>query len=118
MKMKNMICSHCGSEDVRRNADVAWSVEQQEWSVACIFDSATCENCGGETNIKEVDISNDKWKDNSIQFPRLIAEIAANIEMKEQHWNDLKESMDISEDELNELFDRANDEWERIKQNI
>ena len=60
--------------------------------------------------------SNTNWENNAIQFPRLIAEICANIEFKPKHWKDLQDSMDLSEDELNELFDRANDEWEKIKE--
>jgi hypothetical protein len=65
-----------------------------------------------------VDMSEKSWHDNSIQFPRLIAEICANVEFKPEHWRDLQDSMDISEGELNDLFDRANDEWEKIKANI
>jgi len=57
----------------------------------------------------------EKWEDNTIQFPRLIAEICANVEFKPEHWQDLQDSMNITEDELNELFDRANDEWEAKK---
>jgi hypothetical protein len=59
-----------------------------------------------------------KWEDNSIQFPRLLAEINACVEISEKDWKELQESMDLEEDEIIELFDRANDEWERIKQEI
>jgi len=55
------------------------------------------------------------WDDNTIQFPRLIAEICANVEFKPEHWLDLQNSMCLSQDELNELFDRANAEWEAKK---
>ena len=54
---------------------------------------------------------NPLWEDNSIQFPRLIAELLAsdtftfNIE-------DLKESMDLEEEDILELFDRAQGEWD------
>jgi hypothetical protein len=57
----------------------------------------------------------ERWKDNSIQFPRLLAEIMATCELTETMWASLCESMDITSDELSELFDRAQDEWERIK---
>ena len=41
-------CSECGSNDIRRNADVAWNVKDQHWEIAAIFDYATCECCGAE----------------------------------------------------------------------
>jgi len=53
------------------------------------------------------------WEDDSVQFPRLLAEIMAtqdNLDMPA-----LAESMDVSIEELNELFDRADRSWESIK---
>lgn len=58
---------------------------------------------------------NPKWLDDSIQFPRLIAEITANVEISEADWTRLCDSMDLTTDEVNELFDRAGDVWDRIK---
>ena len=60
-------------------------------------------------------MSNKKWNDNSIQFPRLIAEINACVDISEKDWIALQESMDLSEGDIMDLFDRANDEWEKIK---
>ena len=54
-----------------------------------------------------------KWNDNRLQFPRLIAEIAATQDNLDTQA--LCESMDITESELSELFDRAQVAWERIK---
>lgn len=54
------------------------------------------------------------WKNNAIQFPRLLCEIMAtqeNLDMQA-----LAESMDLTVEQVGELFDRANDEWETIKQ--
>jgi hypothetical protein len=47
-----------------------------------------------------------------IQFPRLIAEINATqmLDMKA-----LCESMDLEPSDVDELFDRAEEEWERVK---
>ncbi len=59
--------------------------------------------------------SDDRWRDDAIQFPRLIAEIAANVEGTPDEWAALCESMDISPQQLNELFERANTAWERAK---
>lgn len=54
-----------------------------------------------------------KWDSNTIQFARLLCEIAAtqDLDMKT-----LAESMDLTLDQVNKLFDRANTEWEAIKQ--
>jgi len=57
-----------------------------------------------------------KWNDNSIQFPRLIAEVRANVEISDKEWQDMCDSMDITPVELEQLFNRANDEWEMIKE--
>ncbi len=58
-------------------------------------------------------MNNKNWNDNSIQFPRLLAEILAtqeNLDMAA-----LCESMDLEPREVDEIFDRAEAEWERIK---
>ena len=58
-------------------------------------------------------MSNKIWLDNNIQFPRLLAEIMAtqsNIDFKA-----LSESMDLSEDDILEIFNRAQDTWEGVK---
>jgi len=55
------------------------------------------------------------WDDNAIQFPRLIAEICVNVLFAPEHWKDLQDSMNLSEAQVNELFDRANAEWNAIK---
>lgn len=54
-----------------------------------------------------------KWENNAIQFPRLLAEIMATQDKFDVHA--LAESMDVTVDEINELFDRANDAWEAAK---
>ena len=57
--------------------------------------------------------TNPKWASNMIQFPRLISEIVAtqNLDMES-----LCESMDLEQSDIDELFDRAQSEWETIKQ--
>ena len=61
-------------------------------------------------------MSNKNWKNDKIQFPRLLAEVWANVEISEKDWKDLAESMDLSDIELESLFNRAMKEWERIKE--
>jgi hypothetical protein len=54
------------------------------------------------------------WKNNSIQFPRLLAEIRA-VGLTSEQIQDLTSSMDLTKGQLAELFERAEDEFERLK---
>lgn len=79
----------------------------------------TCDRCGAhldmrtsEEKVKEQHARN--WKDNHIQFPRLLAEIyAAGLSAKQE--KDICTSMDITRDELYELLERSDKEFERLK---
>jgi hypothetical protein len=55
------------------------------------------------------------WKNNNIQFPRLLAEIAGIVSISKKDMKALCESMDLTKEEINELFDRAVDTFEKIK---
>lgn len=55
-KKIKIVCSRCGSDDVRRDADAAWNVETQAWEIVTVYDNATCEYCGGETILTEIEI--------------------------------------------------------------
>lgn len=57
-------------------------------------------------------MSNQKWENNAIQFPRLLAEISATQELDIPA---LSEAMDLSIDDVNELLDRADRAWEDAK---
>lgn len=48
-----MVCGKCGSMHVRRDGDTMWDAERQEWDLAALFDSGSCDDCGGETEILE-----------------------------------------------------------------
>ena len=53
------------------------------------------------------------WEDDSVQFPRLLVEIMATqdtLDMKE-----IAKSMDLTLEDVNELFDRADHAWGRAK---
>jgi hypothetical protein len=56
MKVK-MVCRWCGSENVRRDADVAWDVDQQRWELVAVYDNADCEDCEGETSLLEKEVA-------------------------------------------------------------
>jgi hypothetical protein len=55
---------------------------------------------------------NNVWTDNAIQFPRLLTEIMATQEID---LDSLAESMDLSCDEVHEIFDRAEKTWTAVK---
>lgn len=57
MKKIVMVCSVCGSRDVRRDGTLEWSVEAQDWVVAGVLDSADCEDCFEEVDLKAVDVA-------------------------------------------------------------
>lgn len=59
------------------------------------------------------------WENNAIQFPRLIAELEAQgvFDLPGVRKN-LSEEMDILDEEINAIIDRAQVEWEGIKTRI
>lgn len=59
---------------------------------------------------------NRRWEDNTIQFPRLLAEIWMNVELLPTDIRALCDSMDLEEEYIVELFNRAQEEWEVIKE--
>lgn len=59
-------------------------------------------------------MSNERWKNDDIQFPRLLCEIAAAGLSAEQS-RTICDSMDVTPDELFELFERAENRFENIK---
>lgn len=54
------------------------------------------------------------WQDNGVQFSRLLSEIAM-MGLTQVQVRGLKDSMDLTEDEINELFVRAVREFEVVK---
>jgi hypothetical protein len=68
----------------------------------------------------DVAISNnptDNWRDDLVQFARLIAEIEANGVISDNaDLRGLLDSMDTSTKDLLELIDRAQKYWDRIKE--
>ncbi len=56
------------------------------------------------------------WLDNSIQFPRLLAELYAVVDYKTVR--EAADSMDLTDAQVDEVFQRACAEWERIKSEL
>jgi len=54
------------------------------------------------------------WQNDAIQFPRLLAEIDA-IGLTWKQRDSLRDAMDLSDDDLADVFRRASDCWEDIK---
>jgi hypothetical protein len=50
----NIVCEHCGSDDIIRDANARWDTLNQCWDLAGVMDNATCEACGEETDMIEV----------------------------------------------------------------
>lgn len=53
------------------------------------------------------------WDDDTIQFPRLLAELHGLVTADQMAA--LAASMDLAEDDIESLFERAEAEWERAK---
>jgi hypothetical protein len=76
---------------------------------------------GAETSNKDVTESakpKDKWTDNLVQFPRLISEISAVVNITDQDMDILCDSMDLKRSDVIDLFERARIEWLDIKKNL
>jgi hypothetical protein len=57
----------------------------------------------------------ERWQDDFIQFARLLSEIQACECLIDESWEELCQEMDLTSDELSDLFDRAQEAWEKIK---
>lgn len=62
-------------------------------------------------------MSHSRWNNNKIQFARLLAEIRA-VGLSTAQYMDLEDSMDLDRDEIDELLERAETEWQDIKANM
>ena len=49
-----IVCTHCGSEDISRDAEAAWCKENQLWEIQAVYDNITCNNCGRENETKKI----------------------------------------------------------------
>lgn len=54
------------------------------------------------------------WENNRVQFIRLISEINA-IGLSPEQYQELSESMDLEIESIDQLFDRAEIEWQEHK---
>jgi hypothetical protein len=74
-----------------------------------------CQYCGASlTDHDESTCPGKVWKDDSIQFPRLLAEIYA-LGLDESQMIALGESMDLDPERIKELLERAEAKFEELK---
>lgn len=59
MSRLKMVCGHCGSENVGRDAYVSWNEKTQEWELGGIYDSGFCNDCGRDDPIEEEEIDDE-----------------------------------------------------------
>lgn len=57
-----IVCSDCGSSDVRREAWAEWDVEDQEWVLGQVFDQGFCGACVGDASLQEIELSGESCK--------------------------------------------------------
>ncbi len=60
----------------------------------------------------------DKWHNNQIQFARLLCEIQQNIGFTDTQKANLCMEMDLEWNQIEEIFDRATTEFDKIKGNL
>jgi hypothetical protein len=68
---------------------------------------------------RHVRVSSDpdaNWKNDDIQFPRLLAELYATLDLSDAQWDDLCASMDLEREQVLEVFERADVVWQEIKE--
>ena len=68
-----------------------------------------------KTKIKISDNPDKNWKNDAIQFPRLIAEIEVAGGFTESLITTLSLEMDLTKEEIILLIDRAQTQWDKIK---
>ena len=68
------------------------------------------------TPTPDVDTDSDvNWNNDAIQFPRLLAELYASVDLSRKNWDALGASMDLTRDEITDIFERAQATWDDIK---
>ena len=49
----NMVCSHCGSDEIKVDAFAVWVRENQMWELDSTFGATYCNQCDGESSYRE-----------------------------------------------------------------
>lgn len=46
MTRTKLVCPHCGSGNIIRDAAARWDGEK--WELSCVYDNMTCDDCGSD----------------------------------------------------------------------
>lgn len=85
--------------------------------------SGDCPDCGAFCHPVECAITtlakdpDENWRNNEIQFPRLIAELEASGAFTKRVLTELRNNTDLQQDQLDEIIERAVNVWDNIKEN-
>jgi predicted RNA-binding Zn-ribbon protein involved in translation (DUF1610 family) len=53
-----MVCEHCGSDDVGRDANARWDERLQDWVLSGVHDTFWCNACGADDiHVAEVKVT-------------------------------------------------------------
>jgi hypothetical protein len=115
--------------------DCEWGDDYESGDHTDINESAVCGSCGtdvqdvleahgwtfyddpkAQTDTPAVSADPDEnWTNDAIQFARLLAELRA-IGLTEPQYNDLYAAMDLRQDRIDQVLERAERAWQRIKE--
>lgn len=115
--MATIVCNNCGKEFGSVD-ELKPIVEDNDHNDTVLEEKCACPDCGYVEDFSVIEQHNPRWDDDSIQFPRLLAEIASTVELTEDQMGELAASMDLEFNDIAEIFDRAQARWEEIKESF
>jgi hypothetical protein len=125
--IEGMRCPKCGNhEEFKIVGSTLWDVledgcddhDDVEWD----DDSyCRCSECGHDGTVRDFTPGSDpnpaRWNEDGIQFARLLAEIRA-VGLTKEQYEALSESMDLARNEIDEVLERAETEFQKIKESL
>ena len=54
MSKVKIVCSECGSDDVRKDSWACWDIDEQKWVLHETYDYTYCEACEEECSTKDI----------------------------------------------------------------
>ena len=102
-----MICNHCGSDAVKRDAWAEWNPVSGEWELGPVFDDAYCEACSSQSHLTSYDANLPL----EIEVCPMIgdgrgARLTAHREEVPDHYNIALRQIDEDRGEIAELIER------------
>jgi hypothetical protein len=110
------------AESPEQAREIVLSGEFEDKQIGLTIDENAEVNSVEEVNQKELFKEETKpvslWQENKFQFPRLIEEADAAGAFTPDILTLMSDSMDLEVDRIQELIERARDEFEQIKSNL